>query len=63
MKLLKKFCIDCGSPAVEQYADRSRKSETVAYRCGAVLTTVVLTGGIAKVSHSGCTREIQVAPI
>jgi hypothetical protein len=60
MKYARKYCIDCGSEAVETMIDEVKpvyKMEIINFACGAVLNNHFSTNGnVGRVLHSGCNK-------
>lgn len=59
MNNLRKYCIDCGSEAIETIVDEIRpnfRMELVRYACGAEFRGALSTrSNMGKAEHSGCT--------
>jgi hypothetical protein len=61
MKFARKYCIDCGSEAVDMVVDEVKpvyRMEIIHFACGAVFkNTFSANGNVGKVLHSGCGNE------
>ena len=68
MKILKEFCLECGSKAVSRTVDEvlpKFKMEIVNYACGAELKSMYSSNGnTGRLCLSGCSLiDEQVSPV